>query len=1038
MSPEQWPRVKDVFHDALEQPAEERGAFLARACGTDVALRAEVERLLNAHEHAGGFIEQSPISLPPSLSGRVLGRYEVGRLIGSGGMGEVYAARDTELGREVALKIGSETDLAAEAGLRREAQHASKLNHPHICTIHEVGVEDGQAFIAMEYVEGSRLSDTIPSGGFEGDRVLRYGIQIADGLDHAHRKGVTHRDLKSENIVITPDGRAKILDFGLARPIGAGRIQEISESNASVEAQPGLLAGTLSAMAPELLRGEPADECSDIWALGILLYEMAAGRRPFTGATGFQLSGAILHQPPPPLPARVSMPLQAIIRRCLSKDPRERYRYAGEVRSALEAIQLPSPTWKAGLRSRRVTVGAMGFLIAVIAGATVIWQRAQPAEASLAIGPAGRPAIAVMQFENVIGTPDTAWMSRGVPNMLLTGLAQTRGLDLVSPQRLHEIARQTGRQSLESLDQTQSVDVARRAGAGAIVRGTIVKAGSDIRIDAQLEDLSTGRVLAADSVRGTDVFALVDQLAARIRNGVGLSHSGSIRHVADVSTSSLEAYRYYSEGVTAYNNTRVADAKVLFEKAVAIDPTFAEAHFHLALLCTQTGQRVDAGRYLAKAAEHTDRLNERQQLLLKAEIARAAGNYAAATKALDEVIAKYPDLEEAYAVACRVYQPVVGAVPDARKHIGLLEAGLSALPTSTLLRNLYGYALLYVGRHEEAIRTFEAYAAAARREPNPQDSLGEAHLLAGSPDKALEHFSRALTIDSRFYPSHTGRAWALGMLGRYDEGLRETPVPGFVRAFMLSRVGRYREAEQLMASEIHRADGNKNVFDEGAFRLLFLVLALERSQVSPLVDDRLAEVQRFASEHFQSKTHLGSVVAQTIVGLGEIRAGRIEKAHALLELQRRAVRRDVKPEQWWHKLLESEIALAEGDPKKASAAFAAGKPEGKMWLQLTMPHLSLLANSLRFRDAGARAAKARGDLQVAIDTYRDLLTVGPKQTWTAMFEPRYVLEIARLKDTQGDKKGALIEYRRFLDFWKAADSDLPEVAEARAAIERLR
>ena len=189
-----------------------------------------------------------------------------------------------------------------------------------------------------------------------------------------------------------------------------------------------------------------------------------------------------------------------------------------------------------------------------------------------------------MNFENVAGAEDVAWMSRGVPNMLLTGLAQTRGLDIVSAQRLHEAIRQTGRDSLASLDQSQIADVARRAGAGAVVVGSIVKAGSEIRIDAQLEDLSSGRVLAADSVRGTDLFALVDQLAARIRDGVGLRDAASIRHVADVSTSSLEAYRFYSEGLTAYNNTRAADARALFEKAVTIDPTFAQAYFHLALV----------------------------------------------------------------------------------------------------------------------------------------------------------------------------------------------------------------------------------------------------------------------------------------------------------------------------------------------------------------------------------------------------------------------------------------------------------------------
>ena len=299
MTPDQWPRVKEIFHAALERAVEERTGFLDRACGGDPSLRAEVDRLLHAHGEAGGFIERAPIPSNRALTGRVIGRYEVGRLIGSGGMGEVYAARDTELGREVALKIGSDTDLAAQAGLRREAQHASQLNHPHICTIHEVGAFDGRAYIAMEYVEGEPLSGLITADGLGIDQVLRYGIQIADGLDHAHRHGVNHGDLKSENVAITTDGRAKILDFGLARRLEPQRVKALTESRAALGAgAPDKLAGTLSSMAPELLRGDPPNESSDIWALGVLLYEMAAGARPFSGGTGFQVSGAILHQEP--------------------------------------------------------------------------------------------------------------------------------------------------------------------------------------------------------------------------------------------------------------------------------------------------------------------------------------------------------------------------------------------------------------------------------------------------------------------------------------------------------------------------------------------------------------------------------------------------------------------------------------------------------------------------------------------------------------------------------------------------------------------
>jgi tetratricopeptide (TPR) repeat protein len=682
-------------------------------------------------------------------------------------------------------------------------------------------------------------------------------------------------------------------------------------------------------------------------------------------------------------------------------------------------------------------MAALTLLIVILAGAALTRRWTHSADASLAIGPAGRPAIAVMNFENVAGTDDVAWMSRGVPNMLLTGLAQTRGLDIVSGQRLHEVLRQSGRDSLDSLDRSQIADVARRAGAGAIVVGSIVKAGSDVRIDAQLEDLSSGRVLAADSVRGTDVFALVDQLAARIREGIGFQGAAAMRHVAEVSTSSLDAYRFYSEGLTAYNNTRAEDARELFAKAVAIDPAFAQAYFHLALVTGQMGLTGDSENYAAKAAQHADRLNERQHLLLTAELARNAGDYGKAVKALDEVIAKYPDLEEAYAVACRIHHPVIGPLQNPRRFVDITEAGVAAVPSSTLILNFHGYALLDASRFPEAVRVFESYARLAPREPNPYDSLGEAHIKMGMPEKAIEYFSRALTIHPTFFPSHVGRAWALSMLGRYDEAIAEDPTFPFLRGFMLSRVGRYREAEEHVAFDIGRVGANKNVVEQGVVRLISAVLALERKQPA-LAAERLRQPAQLFAQVAPERQRVHVVLTHTIAGLANIQAGRLEDARARLDAQRRIVDFDVAPQQWWHKLLEGEIALAEGNPQKAEAAFAAGEPRGKMWLHLTTAPLTLLANNLTFRDGLARAARARGDIAGAIAQYRRLLTTGPEQQWTSMYEPRYVLEIARLLEQSGDQTGARKEYARFLELWKNADNDLPELAEAKRAVARLR
>ena len=255
-------------------------------------------------------------------------------------MGVVYRAFDEELQRTIAIKlVGRDTGTPAADRLRlvEEARAASGLNHPHICTVYETGEIDGQPFIAMEYVEGHPLSELIPAGGLPLSSVVRYGVQIADALAHAHSRGVVHRDLKTPNVVVTPDGRAKVLDFGLARRIPSDFATTVTRSSESV-AVPGLI-GTLSYMAPEALVADPADERSDIWALGVMLFEMATGELPFTGRNEFDISAAILRGPAPVLPAHVPAILRAVILRCLAKEPGQRYQAAGETRAALEAIQ---------------------------------------------------------------------------------------------------------------------------------------------------------------------------------------------------------------------------------------------------------------------------------------------------------------------------------------------------------------------------------------------------------------------------------------------------------------------------------------------------------------------------------------------------------------------------------------------------------------------------------------------------------------------------------------------------------------------------
>lgn len=305
---------------------------------------------------------------------QTLAHYRVQQKLGAGGMGEVYRATDTRLGRDVALKVlppEATRDPAARARLLEEARNASTLNHPHICHVYEVNESAGTMYIAMELVEGQPLAARIPSGGLPIESVVRYGEQIADAVAHAHERHVIHRDLKSANVVITPEGRAKVLDFGLAQRIRKEELDVVTRSKVSL-GEAGGIAGTLYALAPEVLQGEPASERSDVWALGVLLYEMASGTHPFSGRSGFELTSAILRETPAALPEEVPPALRAVIQRCLAREPGERYRTAAEVRAALEAIRsgtsvaVPPSLFPAARRVHSLVWISGALLIAVL------------------------------------------------------------------------------------------------------------------------------------------------------------------------------------------------------------------------------------------------------------------------------------------------------------------------------------------------------------------------------------------------------------------------------------------------------------------------------------------------------------------------------------------------------------------------------------------------------------------------------------------------------------------------------------------------
>jgi eukaryotic-like serine/threonine-protein kinase len=799
VDPERWQQLEELYHAILGVPAEQRSEWLATQCQGDSELRREVESLLLYESSAQEFIEKPALEVAAklmagdhsaeSIDGGVLtevslGRFRVLEKLGVGGMGVVYKAEDTRLHRTVALKF-LPSDLTGDPQalqrFEREAHAASALNHPNICTIYDIDEVAGQPFIAMELLEGQSLDQRIGGGPLPIDELLRLGMQIVDGLEAAHTRGILHRDIKPSNIIVTTRSGAKILDFGLAKLQAADQAEPLPAAPAETKSTQvenlaltltGAAMGTAGYMSPEQIRGVKLDARTDLFSFGLVLYEMATGQRAFKGDTGPVLQEAILNQAP--IPARELNPavpakLEKIISKALEKDREARYQSAVELRGDLEKLKLETE----GRRSH-VSRWAVAAVLLVLLGAVLGWVNEWKHRGVTAGVPSIR-SLAVLPLENLSGDPEQKYFAEGMTEELIARLTKLSTVRVIS------------RTSIVRYDDTRKSlpQIARELGVDGMVEGSVMRFGDRVRIHIQLvyaprdqhlwaatyeRNLKDVQELQADATRdiaGEIHLALSRQQQTRLANA----------HAIDP-----EAHELYLKGRYFWNKRDPAGfnkAKEYFQQAIAKDPNYAEAYAGLA----------DSYIFMVDAAD------EPHPMAVPA--AKAAAEKALQ---LDDTLA------EAHTSLGLISTHFGWDWEGSRKHF---ERAIALNPNYATARHWYGDIYLApMGRVDEALAEIRK-----AQELDPLSSiistdLGKELIYTRRYDEAVAQLKQTLEMDPDFALAHFWLWYAYTESGKYSEALAEVeklqvdPQPLFhlyAPAYTKAKSGNKKEASMLLS-----------------------------------------------------------------------------------------------------------------------------------------------------------------------------------------------------------------------------------------------
>lgn len=971
-------------------------------------------------------------------------RYHIIEDLGKGGMGKVYKALDTKIHEKVALKILNPEVAADQKNLERfhnELKITRKISHRNICRVFDLGEHDNSTFISMEYVSGEDLKTLIRRvGQLSAGKSLFIIRQVCEGLNEAHRLGVVHRDLKPHNIMIDREGNAKIMDFGIAHTSKARGLTDA-----------GVIMGTPEYMSPEQVEGKELDSRSDLYSLGVIFYEMLTGRTPFSGDT--PITVAVKQKTESPIdPRRINTQIpeniSRVILKCLEKERDRRYQKTVDLLNDLKNIErglpptdrvLPESKTRSGeitvkFNLRKLFVPAMLVVAAVLTG-LIGWNvLSRKGDVLLA---SGKPSLAVMHFENNTGDDSLQHWRKALSDLLIADLSQSKFLQVLSPERQLEILEGLDITTASSYSSRDLKNIAERSGVRYILVGKMTMAGDIIRLNTTLQDVGTDKVIGSEQVEGSEetLFNLVDDLTTKIKESFKLSAqdiAGDIdAEVSAITSSSMEAQGYYTEGLKYHNNAAYDKSIPLMQLAVAIDPEFAMAYRAMAIGYANLGYKTESAKHLQKAFELSDRVSDREKYYIQAEY------YRMSDKTLDKAIDAYDKLLQLY--------------PDdsvGNNNLGILFMSLEEwdkalerfrVNVRNKAPNYFSYSnmsniLINQEKFGRAAEILQNYIKRNSDHPEIRKQLAMVHLYKGEYELALKEAEAAYLLNPTSSIYYNIKGAVFYAQGKMDESqaefqkLLETDEPiahysGLTALSSLSLAqGKSAEAMQLQQQGMELAEmlGEKAWMHDLLLTKFFILYAGGRyDEAIAACEQAEAIAIETASSNQQKAVHLcrGLVYSSQ----KNIPAAQNEATSLKLLIEEGLNQKEMR----LYHLLSGLIDSAAGNHSAAIEKLTLGDS----MMNQKDPMRSLLMEAL------ATAYFRAGDLDKAQDEYEKLSVLPAFNLEFAYFINRSYYQLGKIFQQQKMATEARENYARFLELW--AEADLPEARDAREQLNTI-